>query len=114
MQIVVLLSLIFFRNGNATLSLKIKDHNNYVYLPKFWKGTGLSPAAPLPFNRTDVAHQLLTDDMYFNMEYVASLPNSGIKYIRIHWLLSLVFFKYSECSCKLLIKFGMRLILQIS
>lgn len=94
MQITVLLLLSFFCTGNSILNLKIEDHNNFVYLPRFWKGSGLSPTAPLPFNRTDIAHQLLTDDMFFNMEYVASLPNSGIKYIRIHWLLSLVAFKY--------------------
>lgn len=103
-QITVLLSTIFLCNGNSTITLKMEDHNNYVHLPRFWRGTGLSPFAPLPFNRTYVAQQLLntSDDMYINMEYVASLPNSGIKYIRIHWLLSLVVFKYSEPNLNLI------------
>lgn len=91
MQIIMLPLL--FCIGNSTLNFNIEDPNNLEDLPRFWKGSGLSPAAPLPFNQTDIAHQLLTKDMFLNMEYVASLPNSGIKYIRIHWLLSLVVFK---------------------
>lgn len=92
MHLTVLLLSIYYCNGNITLNFEIEE-NKYVYLPRFWCGSGLSPFSPLPFNRENVAHELLTDDMHFNMEYVASLPNSGIKYIRIHWLLSLVAFK---------------------
>lgn len=94
MQITVLLSIINHCSGNSTLNLTIDEYSNFIYLPRFWTGSGLSPSAPLPFNRTYVARQLLTDDMFINMEYVASLPNSSIKYIRIHWLLSLIVFKY--------------------
>lgn len=66
---------------------------SYANLPRFWTGSGFSPSAPLPFNRTSVVQQLSNDHVYRNLELVATLPNSGIKYMRIHWLLSLVDFK---------------------
>lgn len=66
---------------------------SYAELPRFWTNSGFSPSAPLPFNRTSVVQELLNDDVYRNLEVVAALPNAGIKYMRIHWLLSLVDFK---------------------
>lgn len=69
------------------------NQQTYKTLPRFWTGSGLSPSAPLPFNRSYVVQQLLSNDMFLNMEYIAALPNSGIQYIRIHWLLTLIKFK---------------------
>lgn len=91
-EVIVLISLICWCNGNSVLNLQLKGHS-YVSLNRFWTGTGLSPFAPLPFNRSDVMQQLLANQMQLNMEFVAALPDSGIKHIRIHWLLSLVTFK---------------------
>lgn len=93
-KILVLLSLNHFCNGNRTFIVNFEEFTNeYVYIPRFWTNSGLSPSAPLPFNRTNVAHQLLDHSMLFNMAYIGALPNFGIKYIRIHWLLSLISFK---------------------
>lgn len=79
---------------DAILVLNISSNDqSYTRLRRFWTGSGLSPSAPLPINRTAIIQQLLNDDMYKNMEYVSALPNSGIEHIRIHWLLSLINFK---------------------
>ncbi|XP_055313832.1 alpha-L-iduronidase [Sitodiplosis mosellana] len=91
-QITVLIFLVNGYNANFILDL----HANvqpYNVLPRFWTQTGLSPSAPFPFNRTDVAQQLLSENMYRNMELISALPNGAIKHIRIHWLLSLIDFK---------------------
>lgn len=71
------------------------DSNNDVYkvLPRFWANSGFSPSAPLPFNRSDVSNELQSPAIYQNLEFIAALPNSGIKHIRIHWLLSLIEFR---------------------
>lgn len=85
---------LFIYNCSAISILNIQfNQQTYKTLPRFWTGSGLSPSAPLPFNRSDVVQQLLSDHMFLNMEYIAALPNSGIQFIRIHWLLTLVKFK---------------------
>ncbi len=48
-------------------------------LPKFWAGTGFSPA-----------ELLLDTDMRQALAYIGSIPNQGIRYVRIHYLLNLV------------------------
>lgn len=87
-KIFVLICLVHNYEANLILNL----HANTV-LPRFWTNTGLSPMAPLPFNRTYVNQQLLSENMKRNMEIVSALPNIAVKHIRIHWLLSLVNFK---------------------
>lgn len=83
----------FLRCYNANLILDLYANvSSYNVLPRFWTNSGLSPFAPLPFNRTDVAQQLLTE-YGNNMEIISALPNSAVKHIRIHWLLSLIDFK---------------------
>lgn len=67
--------------------------SNYRELPRFWTNSGFSPSAPLPFNRTSVANELQSNDVYRNIDYVSAMPNMAIKHIRIHWVLSLVEFK---------------------
>lgn len=57
-------------------------------LPRFWKSTGLCPPAP----REKAAEFLLSNDSLLNLEIIASLPNQGLKYVRIHWLLELLQF----------------------
>lgn len=70
-----------------------RNASSYEELPRFWTNSGFSPSAPLPFNRLYVADQLKTDDVYRNLDYISELPNRAVKYIRMHWLLSLVEFK---------------------
>lgn len=48
-------------------------------LKHFWNSTGFTPAS-----------LLLNADMRQNMAYAGSIPNGGLKYIRIHYLLELV------------------------
>lgn len=79
------------KNGDM---LSINFHNNeYTVLPKFWKNSGFSPAAPLPINNLYITQQLLSNDVYMNMELIAALPNHGVQNLRVHWLLSLIKFK---------------------
>lgn len=92
LKLFIVLSLIYCCSANVTLDIYFNPQP-YYKLPRFWTGSGLAPFAPLPFNRTDVTEQLLSDRMSLNMEYVSALPNYGIQHIRIHWLLSLVKFK---------------------
>lgn len=94
--VVFILVLGVFVDSSQSLNLFIDfDSNNDVYkvLPRFWTNSGFSPSAPLPFNRSSIANELQSPAVYQNLEYVAALPNSGIKHIRIHWLLTLVEFK---------------------
>lgn len=48
-------------------------------LRHFWAGTGFTPAK-----------LLLRSDMRQAMAYVGSLPNGGVRYVRVHYLLDLV------------------------
>lgn len=72
------------------------NSSNVVYkeLPRFWTNSGFAPSAPLPFKRSGVANELQSSPVYQNLEFIAALPNSAIKYIRIHWLLTLVEFRW--------------------
>lgn len=70
-----------------------RNTSDYTKLPRFWTNSGFSPAAPLPFNRTDIVAELNSKDVYSNLDYVSAMPNSAVKYMRIHWLLSLVEFR---------------------
>lgn len=70
-----------------------RNVSNYMELPRFWTNSGFSPSAPLPFNRLHVVDQLKADDVYRNLDLISALPNRAVKYIRMHWLLSLVEFK---------------------
>lgn len=84
----LLLGIVYYCGANST-----SNDASYAILPRFWTGSGFSPNAPLPFNRTSIVQQLTNDHVSRNLEFVAALPNSGIKYMRIHWLLSLVDFR---------------------
>ncbi|XP_043917055.1 alpha-L-iduronidase [Protopterus annectens] len=52
----------------------------------FWKSTGFCP--PLPHNRADLYDR--SKDEQLNIAYISSVPHSGIKQVRVHWLLELV------------------------
>lgn len=95
-SIVFILVLSACIGSSQSLNLFINfNSNNVVYkeLPRFWTNSGFSPSAPLPFNRSGVVIELQSPPVHQNLEFIAALPNSGIKYIRIHWLLTLVEFE---------------------
>lgn len=48
-------------------------------LPRFWRGTGFTPAK-----------LLLTPEMQQALTYIGSLPRQGIQHVRVHYLLDLV------------------------
>uniref|UniRef100_A0A182JPX5 Alpha-L-iduronidase n=1 Tax=Anopheles christyi TaxID=43041 RepID=A0A182JPX5_9DIPT len=52
----------------------------------FWTSTGLCPPEP----RNASGAFLLSKDSLTNLELIGSLPNRGISYVRIHWLLELL------------------------
>lgn len=81
-------SVLFYCEANFVLKTP-----SYAVLPRFWTGSGFSPSAPLPFNRTSIVQQLSSEHVKRNLDFVAALPNAGIKHMRIHWLLSLIDFK---------------------
>lgn len=61
------------------MQIKVDCAQNIGKLDHFWHSTGFTPAS-----------LLLNADMRQNMVYAASMPNNGIRYIRIHYLLELV------------------------
>ncbi|XP_022342575.2 alpha-L-iduronidase-like isoform X3 [Crassostrea virginica] len=67
-----------------SLNIDSKDVRND--LTHFWKSTGFCP--PLPHK--DAYKFDFSKDVQLNMALVGSLPHSGIKQVRIHWLLELV------------------------
>lgn len=74
------------------LSIEFAGDESYKKLPRFWTNVGFSPPAPLPLNNTQISDALLSKDIRLNTELIGSLPNAGVKHIRIHWLLSLIRF----------------------
>ncbi|XP_018413424.1 PREDICTED: alpha-L-iduronidase [Nanorana parkeri] len=58
-------------------------------LKHFWESTGLCP--PLPHNSSEA--YFLGKDQRLNLAYISSVPNGGIKQVRIHWLLDLITLK---------------------
>uniref|UniRef100_H2ZMG5 Alpha-L-iduronidase n=1 Tax=Ciona savignyi TaxID=51511 RepID=H2ZMG5_CIOSA len=55
-------------------------------LQHFWESTGLCP--PLP--HTNASHFLLSKDMKLNILLISSTPHTGMKRLRVHWLLDLI------------------------
>lgn len=64
----------------------IKATNEVKKLPRFWVNTGFAPPEPVD----KAADFLETDDVKRNLEIIGSLPNQGIRNVRIHWLLNLL------------------------
>lgn len=55
-------------------------------LPHFWESTGMCP--PLPHQ--NASNYYLSQDMMHNLIHIGSVPHSGIKQVRMHWLLDMV------------------------
>lgn len=58
----------------------------------FWKSTGFCP--PLPHNKAELYDN--GRDQHINLAYISSVPHSGIKQVRVHWLLDLITIGVSE------------------
>ncbi|XP_058461976.1 alpha-L-iduronidase [Malaya genurostris] len=71
-------------------------------LSRFWTSTGLCPPAP----REKAAEFLLAEDSLLNFEIIGSLPNLGLNYIRIHWLLEMIEFSYCDINKNLFYDFS--------
>lgn len=70
------------------IDLKINEAS-FKKIPRFWTNTGLCPPAPID-NSTALSQFFSSSDMKTNLALVSALPNAGIKYVRIHWLLQLL------------------------
>lgn len=64
----------------------IKGTEQMQKLPRFWTNTGFAP--PEPIEKVDEFFN--SDDVNQNLEIIGSLPNRGLKNVRIHWLLNLL------------------------
>ncbi|KAJ6649587.1 Alpha-L-iduronidase [Pseudolycoriella hygida] len=72
------------------------DIQNVKKLPRFWTNTGFCPPAPTNDSST-LAKFFLGEQSLRNLDYISALPNSGLKYVRIHWLVNLItFIGFSE------------------
>ncbi|XP_033763065.1 alpha-L-iduronidase-like [Pecten maximus] len=72
----------------TTLSFSLVVNSTQVSgdLDHFWRSTGFCPPAPhQSADKFDLSH-----DMRLNLALVASVPNKGMKQVRIHWLFDLV------------------------
>lgn len=59
---------------------------NLRRMKPFWTSTGLCPPEP----RNASGAFLVSKDSLMNLELIGSLPNRGIRHVRIHWLLELL------------------------
>lgn len=64
----------------------LASRNNLKKLKRFWTNTGFSPLEDDPKFFESI-------DLNMNLEIIGSLPNNGLKNVRIHWLLDLLSIK---------------------
>ncbi|XP_039265485.2 alpha-L-iduronidase-like [Styela clava] len=69
---------IFNITVDASNLINVFDH--------FWESTGMCP--PLPHQ--NASDYYLSQDMLQNLIHIGSVPHSGIKQVRMHWLLDMV------------------------
>lgn len=55
-------------------------------LPRFWTNTGFAPPEPVE----QAADFFESNDVRQSLEIIGSLPNRGLRNVRIHWLLNLL------------------------
>ncbi|XP_056642505.1 alpha-L-iduronidase isoform X2 [Diorhabda sublineata] len=86
----VLLTLNFYIYIIFTLSsdivLNISENNHFFPFKHFWKSTGFCPPDP----KENVPDYLLSKEQRTHLALIGALPNQGIQYVRIHWLLNLL------------------------
>lgn len=86
-KILITLIACYFYIAHATPPLTINySMSDVKRLPRFWVNTGFAPPEPLE----DVADFFESDDVKLNLEIIGSLPNNGLRNVRIHWLLNLL------------------------
>ena len=81
--------LILLISGEQTDNVNVLLDASRVVGPlrHFWESTGFCPPDP----HQDFKKFIFTNDELQNLAYIGSVPNKGIKQVRIHWLLDLVF-----------------------
>jgi len=82
-------SLLFISRSFASEQMSInfqKSTSNVRRLKRFWTNTGFSPLV------NDISF-FESNDLSTNLEIIGSLPNNGLKNVRIHWLLDLLIVK---------------------
>lgn len=62
-----------------TTAITIDAARSMGRLPKFWRSTGFTPA-----------ELLLLPEMRLTLDHLAALPNRGVEFLRVHYLLNLV------------------------
>ncbi|CAH1246101.1 IDUA [Branchiostoma lanceolatum] len=72
--------------GLTTYQVHVDASKIVRNLTHFWESTGFCP--PLPHQRADLYD--LSEDEVQNLALIGSVPQGGIKQVRIHWLLDLV------------------------
>lgn len=91
------------------------DAKNLKPLPRFWTNTGFCPIGK------NISEALLSTDTLLNIELLGTLPNYGLKTIRIHWLLDLIKhdevdedrkFQHLDKVIHTVVKSGMSLVLE--
>ena len=71
-----------FANDQVVIDFQ-KSTNDVRLLRRFWTNTGFSPLENnLKFFESN--------DLSTNLEIIGSLPNKGLRNVRIHWLLDLL------------------------
>lgn len=82
-------NLLFFSRSFASEQISInfqESASNVLRIKRFWTNTGFSPLV------NDISF-FESNDLSTNLEIIGSLPNNGLKYVRIHWLLDLLILK---------------------
>lgn len=87
--IITLIISCYFYIAHATELTINYSMSDVKKMPRFWANTGFAPPEPLD----KVTKYLASDDVRLNLEIVGSLPNNGLKNVRIHWLLNLLSIK---------------------
>lgn len=70
--------------SSNTLKLRIGSEKPSEILPRFWTSTGFCPIG------TNMTEYFSLKDLKTNLELIGAIPNAGLKFIRIHWLLDLL------------------------
>ncbi|XP_048576226.1 alpha-L-iduronidase isoform X2 [Nematostella vectensis] len=89
LSIFLLLSFISLGQQESTKKVyatSIDASSKLSQLEHFWESTGFCPPDP----HKDFYKFVSTNDMAQNLAYIGSVPNQGIKQVRIHWLLDLI------------------------
>lgn len=77
--------LLIIKNVNNDL-ITINYNGHATKFNHFWKSTGFCPPDP----KTAIDRYLLSDEMEMHLKLISSLPNNGIEYVRVHYLINLI------------------------